>query len=258
MTTTADVLAARAPLGRDGLNRMISWSFGLHVAVIIFLMVAPKDWLTSEPKQEQRMSISLGATSSPGPRSTGQTAAPARTVEQVAPPTKQPIPPSTRKPDPVPAVKAAPQKPTPPKPDTAKPTAPVAAPPAVGEQIQKGTAKVETGSRQEGTGMSFGGGGIVGQMDLEQFCCPWYVNTLLQKIDEQWNKRGTQGVARVQFTIERDGTITRVERIQSSGNVLQDVEAVRTIKTIRLPALPQEYTERQLTIRLAFDYGRIP
>jgi len=255
--TTADVLAARAPLGRDGLNRMIGWSFGLHVAAIVFLIVVPKEWLTSEPKQEQRMTISLGGNLSPGPRTTGQNAAPARTVEQVAPPTRQPIPPSTRKPDPVAAEKPAPPKPAPPKPDTTKPTAPVTAPPAVGERIQQGPAKVETGSRQEGTGLTYGGGGL--QADgLSEFCCPWYVTTLLQKIDEQWNKIGSQGVARVEFTIRRDGTISGVKRIQSSGNIRLDVEAMRTVQAIRLPQLPQEFTERQLTIRLTFDYGRHP
>jgi len=256
--TTADVLTARAPIGRQGLNRMIGWSFGLHAGVIVFLMVAPKGWLTSEPKQEQRMSISLGATSSPGPRSTGQTAAPARTVEQVAPPTKQPIPPSTRKPDPVPAVKAAPQKPTPPKPDTAKPTAPVTAPPAVGEQIQKGTAKVETGSQREGTGLAHGGGGIQTDMDLTQFCCPLYVSTLLDKVFREWNKSGAQGVTVVEFTIEKDGRITRTKWNRRSGVTAQDIEAMRVIQTIRMPPLPTEFTERQLTIRLTFDYGRLP
>jgi TonB family protein len=257
--TTADVLAARAPIGRDGLNRMIGWSFGVHLGVIIFLIVAPKGWLTSEPTRENRMTISLGGTSSPGPRTTGQTPAPARTVEQVAPPTKQPIPPSTRKPDPVPAVKPSPQKPTPPKPDTtAKPTAPVTTPPAVGQQIQKGTAKVETGSQQEGAGLSRGGGGVQADPDLAQFCCPWYVETLLDKVFREWNKSGTQGVARVEFTIEKDGRISQVRRIQSSGTITQDVEAMRVVQTIRMPPLPTEYTERKLTIRLSFDYGRLP
>ena len=48
--TTADVLAARAPIGLKGQNRMIGWSFGLHVAVIVFLMVAPKDWLSAKSR----------------------------------------------------------------------------------------------------------------------------------------------------------------------------------------------------------------
>lgn len=255
--TTADVLAARAPLGRDGLNRMIGWSFGLHLGVIIFLIVAPKGWLTSEPKNERRMTISLGGNSSPGPRSTGQTSAPARTVEQVAPPSKQPIPPSTRKPDPVPAVKPTPPKPTPPKPDTAKPTAPVTAPPAVGERIQQGTAKVETGSQREGTGLTYGGGGLQAEGVVE-FCCPLYLQTLLEKVDREWNKRGTQGVTKVEFTIERDGTITRTRYAERSGVISQDVEAMRVVQRIRMPPLPTEFTERQLTIRLKFDYGRHP
>ena len=253
--TTADVLAARAPIGRKGLNRMVGWSLGLHVAVIVFLMVAPKDWLTREEPQTIRMSINLGA-GTPGPRSTGMTSAPARTVEQVAPPTKQPIPPASRKPDPVPAVKPEPVKPTPPKSDTAKPLSTAATPPAVGQQIQQGTAKVETGSKTEGTGLSFGGqGGQTAELDLTQFCCPAYIQMLLEKIDREWNKRGNQGVVKVQFTIERDGKIERAEWYQKSGQVLQDVEALRAVSAIRMPPLPAEFPDRQLTIRLTFNYG---
>ena len=45
--TISDVLAARSPLGRQGLNRMIGWSVALHVGVFVFLVVAPKDWYTA-------------------------------------------------------------------------------------------------------------------------------------------------------------------------------------------------------------------
>lgn len=253
--TISDVLAERSPIGRQGLNRMIGWSFALHVAAFIFLVVAPKDWFTREEPQRIRMSINLGA-GSIGPRSTGMNPAPARTVEQVAPPTKQPIPPAARKPDPVPAVKPDPVKPAPPKPDTTKPVSTATTPPAVGQQIQQGTAKVETGSKTEGTGLSFGGsGGQSAELDLTQFCCPWYIQTLLEKIDREWNKRGNQGITRVQFTIERDGTISRRDWIQRSGIVSQDIEAMRAVQTIRMPPLPEEFKERQLTIRMTFNYG---
>jgi TonB family protein len=252
--TTADVLAARSPIGRQGLNRMIGWSFALHLGVIVFLIVAPKEWFTRDEPQMIRMSINLG-TGIAGPRSTGMTSAPARTVEQVAPATKQPIPPAARKPEPAPA-KQEPVKPTPSKPDTTKPVSTAVTPAAVGQQIQQGTAKVETGSKTEGTGLSFGGqGGQSAELDLTQFCCPWYIQTLLEKIDREWNKRGNQGITRIQFTIERDGTISRKEWIQRSGIVSQDIEAMRAVQTIRMPPLPQEFTERQLTIRMTFNYG---
>lgn len=253
--TISDVLAARSPLGRQGLNRMVGWSVALHVGVLLFLIVAPKEWFRREEPQRIRMSISLGA-GSVGPRSTGMSPAPARTVEQIAPPTKQPTPPVARKPDPVPAVKPEVAKPTPPKPDTSKPVAAVTTPPAVGQQMQQGTAKVETGSKTEGTGLSFGGsGGQTADLDLTQFCCPWYIQTLLEKIDREWNKRGNQGITRIQFTIERDGTISRRDWILRSGNVSQDIEAMRAVQTIRMPPLPEEFKERQLTIRMTFNYG---
>ena len=183
------------------------------------------------------------------------TSAPARTVEQVAPPTKQAIPPASRKPDPAPAVKPEPVKPTPPKTETTKPVSTATTPPAVGQQIQQGTAKVETGSKTEGTGLSFGGqGGQTAELDLTQFCCPWYIQTLLEKIDREWNKKGSSGITRIEFTIERDGSITRAIYLQRS-TVMQDVEALRAVRQIRMPPLPTEFAERQLTIRMTFNYG---
>jgi TonB family protein len=80
---------------------------------------------------------------------------------------------------------------------------------------------------------------------------------LLEKIDREWNKRGSSGMTRIQFTIERDGTITRPTYLQRSS-VIQDVEALRAVQTIRMPPLPQEFSERQLTIRMTFNYGGQP
>lgn len=93
------------------------------------------------------------------------------------------------------------------------------------------------------------------ELDQIQFCCRSYVQTLLENIDRAWSGKGNQGVTRIQFTIERDGRITRAAWIQRSGSVSQDVGAMRAVQTIRMPPLPQEFTERVLVIRMTFKYG---
>ena len=94
------------------MNRAMTWSIGIHVGVVLFFLLVPRDWISTPPKRT--MTISLGGT--PGPRSTGTTSIGGRTVEQVTPPPKRPEvvkPTPKNEPDPV-AVK-------PPPPQTAKP-----------------------------------------------------------------------------------------------------------------------------------------
>ena len=110
-----DVIAMRGAMVPPGLQRMISISFALHLAIILALLLVPREWF-AQPER-RLMTISLSGT--PGERTTGINPVSGRQVDQVAPQPRRPEPPKpveTAKPDTmkVPA-KPAPKPATPPK-----------------------------------------------------------------------------------------------------------------------------------------------
>ena len=104
-----------------------------------------------------------------------------------------------------------------------------------------------------------GGDGLQAQtLGLENFCCPDYVQTMLQSIRRHWREdQGATGKVVVRFTIRRDGMLTQIEVSHPSGNFLLDQESRRAvITTAQLPPLPSQYTGQNLTIHLTFEYRR--
>ncbi len=239
-------------------NRAISWSIAIHVVVIAALFLLPRAWLAKKVPAPV-MTISLGGT--PGPKTTGTTSIGGRTVEQVAPPPKRPEPaPPTPQAKPVPL-----PPPTPPRLSETRPTStpkpppmPPTRAPIVGPQIAPGNTAVDTGARGQGAGLTFGGGGLGGETDLKDFCCPEYLNQLLTTIDSVWQKnQGGTGTTVLKFAIRRDGSIdlSNVVVEQSSGLGLLDRVSRAALVDARLPPLPPQYTNSTLTIHLKFPYG---
>jgi outer membrane biosynthesis protein TonB len=251
-----DVIALRAqdPLG---LRRMISWSFGVHIAALALLLVLPRTFRPAP--RPPVMTISLGGT--PGPRSSGMTPVSARPVEQVAPEPKRPtpIPVAAPKPD----VMTVPVKPpTKPKPEVkTTPTqlpSPVVPKPTTGREIQQGTSAVETGARGIGAGLTVGGGGGGAQLKVDSdFCCPAYLQDVVTRISSVWRSAQPEhGTTIMVFTIQRDGRITDIAQERSSGSSLLDRLSKATLldAALRLPPLPAEYGPDHLTIHLSFPY----
>ena len=116
----------------------------------------------------------------------------------------------------------------------------------------------ETGGRGQGFGLTAGGGGTGAYLDVGNFCCPEYLTTMLDLINRNWSsKQQSAGLTVVKFTIERDGTITRVQLERSSGSPSLDFMAQRALAlTQQLPPLPQAFTEPSLTVHLQFQYQR--
>src|SRR5262249_47356880 len=82
--------------------------------------------------------------------------------------------------------------------------------PARGGQTSPGSTVAETGVRGQGFGLSTGGGagGTGVRLDVGNFCCPDYLLTMTQRIQQNWNPHADNiGEAIVKFTIDRDGTI---------------------------------------------------
>ena len=126
-------------------------------------------------------------------------------------------------------------------------------------EAQQGSAVAETGAtRASASGLTTGGGGTGGYLDVANFCCPEYLATMIQLIQRNWNsKQQVAGETLVKFTIQRDGRLTNVEVERSSGYFALDQTAQRALLVTRqLPPLPPQFTETTLTVHLIFRYER--
>jgi TonB family protein len=246
----------------DGLSRMVLISLAIHGVLMVALVLVPRDWLRMQDEEQVTpMMISLGPS---GTADTGgMTAITARPVQQESAETK-PVnaPPAPKVPEmvaPAPDVK--------PKPVTKPIEKPVekssTRKPSTGAEVKSGAARVETrnaaqvpfGGLAERSGASSSGGP---RLDVANFCCPEYVDTMNQRIRSNWDqKQGAAGQTVVRFTIRRDGVLVNVEVAKTSGNPLLDLESKRAvINTRQLAALPAQFDRPTLTVLLTFDYLR--
>lgn len=108
-----------------------------------------------------------------------------------------------------------------------------------------------------GSGLSIGGdnGGQVPGIPSD-FHFAYYVQRMLALIESRWYKPaapvGTK--ARVRFTIDREGRLSRIELESSSGNSSFDRAALRAMYAANpLPPLPPAYAKPSLTVHLTFS-----
>ena len=254
----SDIITARSREG-EGLSRMLVASVVVHAAAVGVIAFAPKPDFSDEAPRTV-MTISLGG--APGPRSGGMTPLGGRSVQAVtptdAPRVRSELPPAPTKPEMT--------VPTP----NAKPRPPQARPQqapqessgrklSTGAEVREGSARAETGARGQGFGLTTGGGGGAGaQLDVGDFCCPEYIETVVQRIHGNWaSKQNVSGRVVVKFTIQRDGALTDAQVFQPSGLIALDTAAYRAVLlTQRVPPLPGQFTNPTLTVRLIFDYQR--
>jgi len=208
------------------------------------------------------MTISLTA-GTPGPTSGGMTVSGGKPVQVAAPPEE------LKKPEPIraPAAKA-PEMTIPQKnarsrtgaanitqaPDEARGRTPTR-----GAETSKGSTLGDTGVRGQGFGLTTGGGGGTGsQLDVDNFCCPDYIQLMVQQIYGNWDYRVEQpGLTVVKFTIQRDGRITDITLMRSSGFTAHDINAQRALaRTRQLAPLPAQFPNPTLGVQLSFDYKR--
>src|SRR5262249_23593610 len=155
------------------------------------------------------MTISLGG--APGPRAGGMSPIGGRTVQEVAtePAKRAEAPPATNAPAmTLPSKNARTRQET--KTEVAARGA-AGRTTTKGAEIQQGSARADTGARGQGFGLSTGGGGGVGAgayVDVKDFCCPDYLETVIQLIQRNWNSRlGVVGQNVMKVTIQRDGAL---------------------------------------------------
>lgn len=244
---------------RDGFERMLTISLAVHLVALVAFALSPEHWRTRDAQEREVMTISLGG--APGPQSGGLTPIAGRAIQQALPPQAlpkpEPIRPPAAKPPEMVEPTKAPAKQTP-KPVAKAETAPEQAKgrtPTTGAQVSPGQAKADTGVVSDAIGLSTGGGGTGGTINLGNFCCPAYISEMLQIVQRNWQQRqGAGGSTTMRFVIDRQGTLSNVEVSRTSGNFLLDQAATRALLMTKLSPLPREYPNQTLTVNLEFKF----
>jgi periplasmic protein TonB len=246
----SDALQARAD-GPEGLMKMLLVSVAAHVVLMAFAALAPASlWLRPIDARSTTVTIDLGP--STGPDTEGLTAIGSRPVQRAVP-----NPPKARPTPPPAATDAA--TPSPAATDASTNTRERTPTPAVGREVLAGNAPAGADVQSASMGLrTTAGGGTGAQVNVGDFCCPEYIATMIQRVHQHWNSsRGGGAVTTMKFTIQRDGAITDVQLVRSSGNQMLDFLAQRALLAVRqLPPLPDAYPNPSLVIDLHFDYQR--
>ena len=256
----SEILAERAHVS-SGVSRMVLLSLIAHGVLLSTMVLLPDLWKISTKTQQNVMEISLGGVE--GPKTGGMTPPASRKVDEVGErnPLARPDTPPPPKPEMVePKVTSKPvAKPTTAKPVETKPKE-TGRKAAVGAEVNKGSARVETNSPAQVPfgGLSTGGGGFGGAtINVQGFCCPDYLNTMRTMIRANWEqKQGVSGRVIMSFVVQRDGRLTDIKVEQSGGQFLDLVSQRALIATRQLPALPREHTQPTLPVQLVFEYLR--
>jgi TonB family protein len=148
-------------------------------------------------------------------------------------------------------------RPRPPRPATAPPDA-TSRTPTTGPTPQTGSTRTETGARGQGFGLTTAGGGGTGvQLDVGNFCCPEYLQQMMDLVQRNWtSKHGVAGTTTMRFTITRGGAIEQVAVEIPSGFYALDLAAQRALLLTRLPELPPQFSNPTLTVHMRFEYSR--
>jgi TonB family protein len=257
MDAVSEVLIARAPKD-DGLSSMLGASAIGHLVLVALFVFVPAWWFGAEnDPPETIMMISLGGPV--GPETGGKEVLGANTVQKVIPiEAKTPVepvrPPAAKTPEMVEPTKAPPRKVTPNKVDAKDPKS---AKPTVGKEVQQGSSIAKSNATGMGFGLSAGGGGAGGHLEVTDFCCPEYLITMSTLIRRNWNSQvGAAGRTHLRFVIQKDGRIADITVEKSSGVETMDSFARRALLLTKLPPLPPGYSEAALAVHLYFDYTR--
>ncbi|MDX1999325.1 MAG: TonB family protein [Thermoanaerobaculia bacterium] len=259
-TTVERVLAQRAKTAdfQALWLRPASLALVVHLALAGAAVVAAY-WPRKPPPVVEYVAVQVlpaparGERRPPAPR-------PAAPKPEVKPPEPKPetkpepvAPPEPKPTAPVPSPVKPPVKPTTPapspKPET-KPTPPASSPAVAETPPQPPTPPAGT---PEGTasGTSRLGYQVLG-FEGSTFPFAYYLEQVLNKVDDQWTRPPVEGPkALVFFRILRDGRVVDLEIKESSGNRAFDLSALRAVTNASpLPPLPAGYREPTLSVHL--------
>jgi TonB family protein len=244
-----------------GLRKTAVISLAAHAAAIAVMLLIPSVMPRAAQRPRVIMNVSLGG--APGPATGGMQMIGGKPVQAALPSTDpqiaKPVQPSLAATPPKMVLPDPKQRPrTPPKP-TATSKDPKGTAVGRGFETQAGTAKVETGAKGQGFGLSSGGmGGQGGVRIPNDFCCMEYIGDMIDRIRRNWNENQKAiGTVTMKYTIQRNGQITEIQVGRSSGNPVLDLAAQRALVNTRmLGPLPAAYSGQRLPIELDFVYTR--
>jgi TonB family protein len=255
MDVVSEVLVARSA-GKDGLSSMLGASAMAHIVLVALFVFLPAAWFGAENKPpETIMQISLGGPV--GPDTSGLNTLGARPVQALSEAKKaiEPVrPPAVKAPEMIEPTKAPPKKTPPAKVEAKDPRSNT---PTKGKEIEQGSAVAQTNARGQGFGLSSGGGGQGGYLEVSDFCCPEYLAQMRSQILRNWDSRqGAVGVVHLRFVIQKDGRIADISIQRSSGVQTLDLFARRALMLTKLSPLPAGYDQPSLAVHLFFEYQR--
>jgi TonB family protein len=254
----SDILKSRMQ-EPDGFRQTAIVSLLAHAAAVGVIVAMPGFFGAQQAAPKVVMHISLGG--SPGPKTGGLTQIGGRPIAAAQPSTS----PSVAKPQ-LPMLRDEPKmvlpdpkaksKPIPKNAAASKDPKGTAA--GRGAETQAGTAKIETGAKGQGFGLSSGGGGGDGsRLEVANFCCPEYLFDMRDRIYRVWTQQQqATGTVLMKYTILRNGTIGDIQVERSSGNLLLDRESQRALSLTRLASLPAAFSDDHLIVHLEFKYER--
>jgi len=256
----SDVIAARTH-DDGGLGRLFSYSLAVHVGVGLVLILVSAYWPHDGSAKPNVIEVSLGG--SLGAKTTGVAPIGGRQVDQAVPePARpepiKPVPPPKADTMPTPTSAVTPAKPPEKVPEKAAttPTVTPPKPPSTGQQVQAGTAVVETGATGISGGLTqAGGGGTGGVVDLNTFDPVW-TRQMSDAIQKVWdNLQQETGWSEILFVVAKDGRVISRETVASSGSFNLNQVAMRAVGMALIPPLPRDYKDPTLRVRLRFNYG---
>ena len=173
-----------------------------------------------------------------------------------APRRAQPTP--EPEPEPAPPAEPEPEEPEPaPEPVLPSPEARPRKPPSEPRPAARPTGGGELGRRQgsptgSSTGTSPFGADSVSFAD-QNFTYGYYIDQMLAMIHSQWQRPalGADVQAAVFFRIRRDGQVTELRIVESSGFNVFDLAGLRAVRQASpLPRLPVSYPQSSLAVKL--------
>lgn len=92
--------------------------------------------------------------------------------------------------------------------------------------------------------------------DMPDFPFPWFITQVRNSLWTEWSKRKPQSANRqalINFSIQRDGSVTNVKAAQKSGDDTYDYAAIAAVTNAApFPALPEGFTKNELTVTVDF------
>ncbi len=240
---------------RDRFRRMLVWSLALHALFLSAVTLAATLRRSSSslpPPAGEFININLGKS---GPLSEAGGGAPQ------SPPKPAPEPPPPEDPDEKPPTVVRPTKEVRdeiPRPDARVQKKPTERKPDSGlrgaDAASADSAPLAGASGPPGLGLGGESGGSPFDQDFEY---AYYVQQMLTKIHQRWQRTAVRGTAVVvvRFTIARDGRVLDATVETSSGVSILDRSSLRAVMLADpLPPLPNSYSKDQVGVHLRFTY----